>query len=388
MHRGARQPRSTTEPDRRAFALVRHLVAFGPASRQELGRALEHSDATMSRLARSLIEQGVVGEQTDRAGARGRPRQILTAVPGARHVVGIKLTATTAHAVVCDLVGEVRASAEARLPRPRRGVVPVESTVALLAEQVARLRRSVGGLDGVTVSVGGVVAQRRVVHAGRFLGWVDVDLAGLLEPEVGVPVTVVNDVTALARQELWFGAGRRHSTFGLVTVGAGIGYAVVREGVVLEQLIDDGHLLAHAPVDAAGPSCVAGHRGCVSAYLDRAAVAARLPERAGGPTTLGEVVRDPRSADGPVLSQAARALGHLVATVAGALQTPRIVLAGEDVGPLYASPLVGRTLDERLAGAPGEGAAAELDVTTAPLGFSDWARGAAVTGVQAALGAL
>ena len=67
-----------------------------------------------------------------------------------------------------------------------------------------------------------------------------------------------NDVTALAREQLWFGAGRTHSTFGLVTVGAGLGFGVVREGVVVEELIDNGHPLAHAPIDSTGPRCGIG----------------------------------------------------------------------------------------------------------------------------------
>jgi hypothetical protein len=85
--------------------------------------------------------------------------------------------------------------------------------------------------------------------------------------------------------------------------------------------------------------------------------------------------------------EAARALGHVVATFAGALQTERIVLAGEDVEPLFASPVVQATIDEPLRLGPQESQRCTLDVSTARLTFSDWARGAAVTGVQHVLGA-
>ena len=96
------------------------------------------------------------------------------------------------------------------------------------------------------MSVGGIVS-RREVRAGTFLGWHDIPLADRLETALGAPVVVTNDVTALAREQLWFGAGRTHSTFGVITVGAGLGFGVVREGRVVEQLIDDGHLVSHAP---------------------------------------------------------------------------------------------------------------------------------------------
>jgi predicted NBD/HSP70 family sugar kinase len=173
---------------------------------------------------------------------------------------------------------------------------------------------------------------------------------------------------------------------GVMTVGAGIGFAVVREGVVLEQLMDNGHLMAHAPIDGSGPRCGLGHPGCLSAYLGRPDVERRLAELTT-PLSFREALADPTPAIQTVVDDAARALAHGVATFAGALQTDRIVLAGEDVEPLFASPVVAATLAERLRPGPDEVQRCSLDVSTVPLTFVDWARGAAVTSVQRALGA-
>lgn len=382
-------PASAHAPlDPRALAVTRRLLVHGPASRGALGRELNLSDASMSRVARSLVRAGLVSETTDEVPSIGRPRQLLSAVPEARHVIGVKLTGSTAYGVACDMVGGVTDAAEAPLPEPADGAVPVGECLRTVKRLVNRLSRRLPALDGVGVSVGGVIAERRVVREGTFLGWRDVDLAGLVEDATGVPVVVTNDVTALAREELWFGAGRTHSTFGVITVGAGIGFAVVREGLVLEQLIDNGHLLAHSPVDGSGPRCGLGHPGCVSAYLNRVDVEQRLAREPGMPRTFGHAVRDPGLASSPVVEDAARALGHVVATFAGALQTERIVLAGEDVEPLFASPVVQATIDERLRPGPEETQRCTLEVSTAPLTFSDWARGAAVTSVQHVLGAV
>jgi predicted NBD/HSP70 family sugar kinase len=380
--------RPTPTPlDPRSLAVTRHLLVHGPASRGALGRELSLSDASMSRIARSLMREGIVAENLDAVASVGRPRQILSAVPSARHVVGVKLTAEMAYGVACNMLGDVEGAAELPLPEPVDGVVPVEQSVKVVADLVLRLGRRLPSLDGVGVSLGGVVADGTRVREGTFLGWRDVDLGGLLHAATGVDVVLTNDVTALAREQLWFGAGRTHTTFGVMTVGAGIGFAVVREGLVLEQLIDNGHLLAHSPIDASGPRCGLGHPGCVSAYLDRSDLQRRLSRRAGSPRTFGQAVRDPRLASSPVVEDAARALGHLVATFAGALQTDRIVLAGEDVEPLFASPVVAATIAERLRPGPQEAQRCELDVSTATLTFTDWARGAAVTGVQRVLGA-
>ncbi len=372
-----------------ALAVTRHLLVHGPASRGHLGRNLTLSDASMSRVAQTLVRDGIVAETLDPQVGLGRPRQILSANPAARNVVGVKLTADTAYGVACDLYGSVLGSAEARLPAPGPdGVVPVQGTVRVVSRLVQRLAKRLSRLDGVGVSVGGVVDDHVVVREGSFLGWLDVDLASPLQQALGASVVVTNDVTALAREQLWFGAGRTHSTFGLITVGAGLGFGLVREGHVVEELIDNGHLLGHAPIDATGPPCALGHRGCVAAYLYRDEIEARMARKSGLPSSFADLIRDPAYADSPWVTQAAQALGHLVATFAGALQTERILLAGEDVEPLFACRHMTDTIAERLRPGPAETQRCTLDVSAAPLTFIDWARGAAVVSLQHVLGAL
>ena len=372
-----------------ALAVTRHLLVHGPASRGHLGRNLSLSDASMSRVAQTLVRDGIVAETLDPEIGIGRPRQILSAIPTARHVVGVKLTQDTAYAVACDLHGAVLGSAEARLPAPdRNGEVAVAGAVRVVTRLVQRLSKKLPSLDGLGVSVGGIVDDGAVVREGSFLGWHDVDLATMLHETTGTPVVVTNDVSALAREQLWFGAGRTHSTFGLITVGAGLGFGLVREGRVVEQLIDNGHLLGHAPIDSAGPACALGHRGCVASYLYRDEIESRMTREVDMPSSFAELIRDPSYADSPWLVEAAQALGHLVATFAGALQTDRIVLAGEDVEPLFRSRHTTDTIAERLRPGPAEAQRCTLDVSTEPLTFTDWARGAAVVSLQHSLGAI
>jgi predicted NBD/HSP70 family sugar kinase len=350
------------------LAVTRHLVVHGPATRGVLGDRLNLSYASMSRAARALIEGGMASEVLDSDPAVGRPRQILAAIPGARHVVGCKLTADTAYGVVCDMFGNVISTSQAALPGPdQNGVVPLAATAKLVSQLAAKLARRVPSLNGIGVALGGIVTDRSIVREGTFLGWRDVDLAGPIRERSGLPVTVTNDVTALAREQLWFGAGRSHSTFGVITVGAGLGFGVVREGVVVEELIDNGHLLAHAPIDSRGPRCEIGHAGCAMAFLNRA---------------------DTASPDDSWLDGAARALGHLVATFAGALQTTCVVLAGEDVGVVADRPAMNEVIADRLRPGPDEAQRCTLDIITTPLTFTDWARGAAVAGIQNVLGAV
>jgi len=373
------------------LAVTRHLLMHGPATRGDLGDRLNLSYASMSRVARALVTGGMASEALEPEPSVGRPRQILTAIPTARHVVGCKLTRDTAYGVVCDLFGNVKFTVEAALPAPDAdGTVPVAATAKVVAQLAGRLGRRVPSLDGIGVALGGIVINRSVVREGTFLGWHDIDLATPIMQRTGLPVVITNDVTALAREQLWFGAGRTHSTFGVITVGAGLGFGVVREGVTVEELIDNGHLLAHAPIDTRGPRCTLGHAGCAAAYLNREDVEHHASRAAKRPLTFRELIQARKAGDRAAarrLNGAARALGHLVATFAGALQTTCIVLAGEDVAALADTPAMNNAIADRLRPGPDESQRCALDIITTPLTFNDWARGAAVVGIQTVLGA-
>ena len=147
------------------LAVTRHLLVHGPATRGDLGDRLQLSTASMSRLARALVDGGIAMENLEPVPGIGRPRQVLSAVPTARHVVGCKLTGDTAYGVVCDMLGEVRSTAQAALPPPHAdGTVPLTATVKTIVQVANKLARKVPSLDGIGVSVGGIVAKRSIVR--------------------------------------------------------------------------------------------------------------------------------------------------------------------------------------------------------------------------------
>ncbi|MFD0523447.1 ROK family protein [Paractinoplanes durhamensis] len=144
------------------------------------------------------------------------------------------------------------------------------------------------------------------------------------------------------------------------------------------------------PLDLQGPRCDLGHHGCAAAYLNREDLERRASAAAGRPVTFDDLLRARSAADATatrLLDDASRALGHLAATFAGALQTTCIVLAGEDVAALTGSPVMNAVIEDRLRPGPGEAQRCTLDIVTTELAFKDWAQGAAVVGIQAILGA-
>ena len=380
--RGAGQPsaeRSTWTPlAGAAHSIALEVLLDGPLPRSELARRLDLSAGSLTRLSKPLLDAGLLVETRGVCDpASGRLTRPLDVDDTRDGFVGVKLTADTAYAVLTTLRAEVVASRELALADRSAGTVA--GTVAALVADLGRVDPR--PVRAVGVSLGGRVGADGVVTSARYLGWEDVPLGGALEDLLGVPVVVDNDVLSLTRAEQWFGSARRCRHFAVVVVGVGIGYGLVVHDRVVDRPDSGVGLLGHHPLDPHGPLCPAGHAGCAEAVLTTGALTARAGLALRRPVSVEELL-DLAERGEPlarrVVDDAARALGTLLAAVGNFTMPERVVLSGENARLAE----VGR---EALAAGLRAGRnphADELPVDVQLTGFTEWARGAAVTAIR------
>jgi glucokinase len=233
-----------------------------------------------------------------------------------------------------------------------------------------------GGVDGVGVAVPGIVDGGRVVALpGKFDGLVGTDLAAALRAVVdGAPAVVVNDAVAAAVGEAVSGAGTGYGRMVMLTIGTGVGTAVVENGRPLGGGPWGGGLLGgQIPIadDALGPRDTSGHRGTIEALC----AADRLLDAELGLTTVPDLLASwERREIGAVAVVASyrKSLEQALVALAQA-HAPSVIVVGG--GPV--STVAGWLLDGMAEGVrqrlwPGH----ELDVVPAALGD-----GAAIAGV-------
>lgn len=370
-------------------AVALEVLLHGPLSRSELARRLDLSAGSLTRLARPLLDSGLLVEpgtgQEPRAGREsraGRPTRPLDVVADAHHFLGVKITHEDAHAVLTTLRAEVVASARADLPgRDPASVVAVLRS--LTDRLVAGLAPEAPHITAAGVSLGGRVAGLGTVVEAPFLEWdTAVPLGAMLTEVLGMPTAVDNDLLALTRAEHWFGAARGRDRFAVLTVGAGVGYGLVVHDRVVDGPDAGAGLLGHFPLDPLGPLCPRGHRGCAAAMLSmasvRAAASVGLRREVGYDECL-ELAAAGDPVARPLVMASGRALGRLIAAVANLTLTTEIVLTGEGV---RLAEVAHEALRDGLAyDRDPRAAAVSLDVR--PVDFALWARGAAVTAIQA-----
>ena len=361
-----------------AAAVYELLVRGGPHARTDIAAELGLSHPTLTRLARELLEHGLLRELPPRQQGKGRPQLPLDVDEEHVRLIGVKVTASTVHTAVVTVRGQSLEELEA----PLEGRDP-DTVLAVIADLCTALRASHPRIAGVGVGLGGRVDDAGRVLQAELLGWTEpVDLGARLEAALGVPVSVRNDIHALLEGLAWFGAGRRYSSFVAVTVGAGVAVGTVEGGGVrrgrrhvagltgpLTTVTRDGRGLRLMDV------------ACNDAVIE-AAAARGLAGAAEGTAEqrLAAVLAAVRAGD-PVALALAAEVGHAVAVsaagVVGVLDPEALLLGGESVGLLRDAPDFAAVLREHL-----QPEQQDLAVRALPDDFDDWARGAAVVAAR------
>ncbi|MFD8637248.1 MULTISPECIES: ROK family protein [unclassified Streptomyces] len=382
MFRHQAQPLVSAPAETAVLAL---LLAEGPLSRVELARRTGLSSTAVTKAARPLIDDGYLYELPPErtAPGAGRPVNPLAVAPDREYFIGLKISSDQVFGAVCDLRAGIRTTAVRHLD-----VCAPEVVAALVAELVDELLDSEPAFRDRTrhlgVAVNGDVDRDsgRLRHSG-LLGWREVPLAELLAASTGLAVTVENDVRALTVAEHWFGEGIGTGYFALVTIGAGIGSALVVNGHLLRGAHGVAGEVGHICVDPSGPRCRCGARGCVEAIASTGAIVEAVRRSTANPAlTFDEAVamaRDGLPAAREAFARAGEAIGVGIAALVNLVGPERVVVSGEGVDTYD---LFGSHIQDAYA-AHAFGAASRCSLSLRPLPWEEWARGGAAVAIQA-----
>lgn len=376
--------------------LVLQLIqGRGPISRNEISEISGLSPASVSGITGTLIEMGLVREvgEAEGTGRAGRRAVLLRLDPQAGFVVGVKLAMTAITCVLTDLDANVLRTLVQPLPSSGPGVAPfdptatVRATITAIEDLLHDAGIEPGRLLGIGVGINGTVdADAGVSCVAPHFGWREVPFAAPLARHFGIPISLENDARALTIAEQWFGAGREVDHFVTVVVGHGIGAGFVSNGQLVRGFSSGAGEFGHVTMQADGPVCSCGRRGCLEALAGIPAILREVQAAlaAGEPSllsphglTIETIAQAAECGDAlaqRVLENAGRWLGLGMASLVNVLNPELIVLNGEALalGPAYLKPMEAALRRHTFAGM-----ADALRILIEPSGNEVWARGAA-----------
>ena len=177
------------------------------------------------------------------------------------HAIGIDIGGTKIAGAVVTESGEI--IAEDRLPTPSGDSEAIVDAVVSMVERLA---------IGHDIAAAGVAAPgfidttQSIVYYTPNISWRHEPLRERLLARLDLAITIDNDANAAGWAEYRFGAGQHVSDMTMLTIGTGVGGAIVNRGQLFRGGFGAGAELGHMRVVPDGLACGCGARGCIEQY--------------------------------------------------------------------------------------------------------------------------
>ena len=187
-----------------------------------------------------------------------------------QQVIGVDLGGSAIKLGRFTQAGECLADLTVPTPQP----ATPEAVIAAMAAAIAALDPD---RDAIAIGVGtpgpADAAGRVARVAINLAGWHDVPIADQIEAQTGRPVTVANDANCAGLGEAWLGAGRPFQDVLTLTLGTGVGGAIILNGRLFVGRTGTAGELGLITLNPEGPPCNSGNRGSLEQYCSVQAIA-------------------------------------------------------------------------------------------------------------------
>jgi glucokinase len=251
-------------------------------------------------------------------------------------VIAVDLGGTKCHGVLADLDGAIVAE-DVRATHGDGG------PAAALLECIDHLEEAAGAssapVRAVTVGIPALIDPRTgLASAGPNVDWDGFDVIGLLAERLTVPFEVDNDVNLAAVGQAWHGEGAHVPSFVTLSIGTGIGGAVVVDGKLVRGRYNASGELGYLELPAGRLSAEAARFEDLAsgkAIEDRMrALAGVSSEAAGAGPGAAAVFAAAASGDEPARTVVAEVIRHVAQAVSSvvALLDPHLIILDGGIG--------------------------------------------------------
>ena len=261
------------------------------------------------------------------------------------HAIGVDIGGTKIAVGVVDEEGKILA--QVRRETDADDVAHIDRAIADACNELVK-EHEVGAIG--LAAAGFVSPDRTSVNFAPNIAWREYPLAAKVAElvDADLPIVVENDANAAGWAEFRFGAGLDATDMLMLTIGTGLGGAVISERELVRGKWGMAAEVGHMRVVPEGHYCGCGHEGCWEQYASGSALerdaqhaavarvdqAARLLELAGGDPEkirgkmVTEAAQDGDELSIELLATLGRWIGEGSASVAALLDPELIVIGG------------------------------------------------------------
>lgn len=242
----------------------------------------------------------------------------------------------------------------------REEPISTQGLVNQLTTTIRELRAAHPEIRAVGVAIPGLVNRQtdRVIASRDLPASVREDLHAELTKATGLRIELENDANAAAYGEYKVGAGVGSRDMFYITIGEGIGGAIILDGKLWTGASGFAGEVGHITIDTDGIQCECGNTGCLETVASSPNIVRRANERLNRDSTsslsrlainknftAADVAHEAKNGDDfslMMIERTGKYIGTGVASVINLLNIEKLVLGGDvmDAGKLILDPII------------------------------------------------
>lgn len=251
-------------------------------------------------------------------------------------------------------------SNEGVLGERREAALQPEGVVSQVAAVVSELRAAGGEFGAIGISIPGLINRQsdRVIASRDIPSTVQENFHAEVMQATGLRVELENDANAAAYGEFKIGAGSGSRNLFYITIGDGIGGAIILDGKLWTGASGFAGEVGHITIDTEGSECECGNTGCLETVASGPNIVRRANDRLNRDSTsslstlalnknftAGDMAHEAKEGDDfslMMIERTGKYIGTGVASVINLLNIERIVLGGGvmQAGELILNPII------------------------------------------------
>jgi glucokinase len=243
------------------------------------------------------------------------------------HAIGIDIGGTKIAGALVSESGEIIAEDRAATPAGDKDAI-----IEIVVDMIQKLRTGHEVAAAGVAAPGFIDADQSTVYYAPNISFRNEPVRDRLLAKLDIDITIDNDANAAGWAEFRFGAGRGVQDMTMLTIGTGVGGAIVTHGRLFRGGFGAGAEIGHLRVVPDGLPCGCGQRGCIEQYASGRALL-RIANSIADAGGVGKNLADARTENG----------GELTGTIVGGLIEER------DAGALIALQELGKWIGQACA---------------------------------------
>ncbi len=260
--------------------ILKMLALNAPISRVALSVMSGLSKMSLTNIISEFIDDGIVVETGLDTSSTGKRKPILLEIAdGSLCSIGIHITRSYIDSCISDIKGTILFS----MRHDFNGPITKDDLCNLILSAIdAAYTLKPSKLVGIGISAMGPVDVEKglILNPSNFYGIENVPVVDLVKEHYpDLPVFLCRNTNSAVLAEKYYGYGRNCNNFAYLSVSNGVGCGVLSNDILL--LGENGFSceIGHISVNADGPLCSCGNRGCLEMYSSLSAVRAEFNER-------------------------------------------------------------------------------------------------------------